>query len=258
MEEKKVRFSRNKTTREALSSEDRDTIYFTKDTRDIVMGGEIYGLENKKRDYIDNLYQEHLKDLFTISISVTKSVVNPGSLITFSVVLMNSGKFCSSDGEVSGTGFLKDINFTEISNGVYRATVLIDEIGDYRSTIKASYSGIEKSESILISCRENIIWGWSELSRISGPSKLKDAKTFGPALESSGEYKFQNTKPGYYYFLIPNGTILSSSLSGNSPQGLEGPIPVYFTKQVSPEVDGYSVFRISDAQAPSSHLIKIY
>ena len=45
----------------------------------------------------------------------------------------------------------------------------------------------------------------------------------------------------------------ASSLVSSNPQGTEGPIPVFFEKQSIP---GYTVFRISDAQAPSTHTIK--
>lgn len=251
-----VKFSRGKTEVEALRSEDGNVIYFTKDSHSIVMGGKLYGssIESEKKEYLDKLYSDYIESLFTISSSVSSSTVNPGTEVTITVTVKNSGINCSSDSPLVCTGFLNGSTFTEVSPGLYRLSVRIESVGIYTSTITAEYSGIKKSCSVTISCYGNIIYGWSSSSSISSISDIVDASSYGPASSSVGEFKFSNSGIGYYYFLIPTGTKIASSLERSEPQGVEGPIPVYFTRQS--DIPGYVVFRISDAQSPSEHNIK--
>ena len=94
-----VKFARNKTTQEALGSEDKNTIFFTTDESSIVMGGKVYGstLEESKKEFLDKLYEDHIKSLFVISASSSKSTVNPGTEVTITVSVKNDGIFCSAD-----------------------------------------------------------------------------------------------------------------------------------------------------------------
>lgn len=250
-----VKFARNKTTQEALGSEDKNTIFFTTDESSIVMGGKVYGstLEESKKEFLDKLYEDHIKSLFVISASSSKSTVNPGTEVTITVSVKNDGIFCSADTDLVGTGFLSGVVFEEQTPGVYKATVQISKVGVNSSTITAVYSEITKTVSIQVGCYNNIIYGWSELESLSSISDLRDASSIGPKASSAGEYQFSNSGVGYYYILIPDGTSVASSLANSVPQGTEGPIPVYF---ISQNLTGYSVFRIADSQAPSSHIIK--
>lgn len=251
---KKVQFARNVSAKDAIKSQEKDTIYFTKESS-IVMGGKIYGntLEDEKKQYLDKLYEDYIKSLFIVSSAVSKSTVNPGTEVTITITIKNNGVACSSDTDLIGTGFLSGVSFVEGSPGVYRASVQISSVGVYSSVITAVYSGITKTVSVQVSCYNNIIYGWSPDETITGVSNLRDASSVGPKSTSAGEYTFTNSGIGYYYLLIPDGTSIASSLLGDKPQGTEGPIPVFFEKQTIP---GYTVFRISDAQAPSTHTIK--
>ena len=249
-----VKFSRNKTSAEALGSEDPDVIYFTSDKHEIVMGGDVYGggLEKDKKDYLDKLYEDYQKSLFTVTVSSSKSIVNPGTEVTITVTVRNNGVNCPSDSGVSGNGFLGSRSFTESSVGVYKTTAQVSQIGVNTSEITVSYNGIVKKVSVSVSCYNNIIYGWSTEETTTG-SDLRGASSKGPQASCAGEYNFRNTEDGYYFLLIPAGVSIASSLSGSKPQGTEGPIPVYFVRQ---EIPGYTVFRIEDKQAPSEHTIK--
>ena len=253
-----VKFARNKTAEEAIHSEDKNTIYFTKDDASIVMGGKVYGkaLEDSKKEYLDKLYEDYIKSLFTVSASASKSTVNPGTEVTITVIVKNNGVACSADTDLVGTGFLAGVSFTETGVGIYKATIQVTQVGSSSSTITAIYSGITKTTTVSVSCYNNIVYGWSEATEITGISDLRDPSSVGPFSNSAREYQFQNSSVGYYYLMIPTGTTIASSLGGSNPQGTEGPIPVFFMRQTSPEVTGYTVFRIADAQAPSSHTIK--
>lgn len=250
----RVKFARGKSISEALNSEDTGTIYFTED-QSIVMGGKIYGktLEDTKKDFLDKLYDEYIQSLFTVSSAVSKSTVNPGTEVTITIYTKNNGISCSADSRVIGNGFLGDSVFNEVKPGVYVATVPISTVGISSATVTAIYSGIKKNTTVTVSCYKNIIYGWSSLEKLTGASDLRGAVSVGPSSSSVGEYSFTNTDIGYYYILIPYGTSIASSLSEDNPQGTEGPIPVYFIQQTIP---GYVVYRIADAQAPSSHKIK--
>ena len=251
-----IKFSRVKTTNEALSG-DPDIVYFTKDESSIIMGGKTYGstLEKEKKEYLDKLYEDYIKSLFQVTSAVSKSTVNPGTEITVTVNVKNNSISCSSDSGISGTGFLSGKVFSETSPGVYKTSVQITSVGTYSSTLTAVYSGITKTTSVSISCYNNIVYGWSPSEIITSLSDLRDASSVGPKSSSSGEYNFKNTGTGYYYILIPDGTSIASSLDGSTPQGTEGPIPVYFVRQED-GIPGYTIFRIADPQAPSEHTIK--
>lgn len=250
----KIKFARNVSTTDALGSEDKDIVFFTKENS-IVMGGETYGstLEEDKKKYLDKLYEDYIKSLLVLSSAVSKSTVNPGTEVTITITVKNNGVACSADTDLIGTGFLSGVSFVEGSPGVYRSSVQISSVGVYSSVITAVYSGITKTVSVQVSCYNNIIYGWSPDETITGVSNLRNASSVGPKSTSAGEYTFTNSEVGYYYILIPEGTSIASSLLGDKPQGTEGPIPVFFEKQTIP---GYTVFRISDAQAPSTHTIK--
>lgn len=250
----KIKFARNVSTTDALGFEDKDIVFFTKENS-IVMGGETYGstLEEDKKKYLDKLYEDYIKSLLVLSSAVSKSTVNPGTEVTITITVKNNGVACSADTDLIGTGFLSEVSFTESSPGVYKASVQISSVGVYSSVVTAVYSGITKTVSVQVSCYNNIVYGWAPEESISGISSLRDASSVGPKSNSSGEYTFTNSSVGYYYLLIPDGTGIASSLQGSSPQGTEGPIPVFFEKS---EISGYTVFRIADAQAPSTHTIK--
>lgn len=260
MAKKLVKFQRNKNESEALAASEDNIIFFTKDEHSIVMGGEIYGtagesLEPEKKQYLDKLYEDYIKSLFTVTSSVSKSTVVPGTEVTVTITVKNNGVNVSADTELVGTGILSGKTFTEASVGVYRTTVMINNVGGNSGVVTVVYSGITKTVSVSISCYNNIIYGWSENETITLDTDLRGKQTKGPVAKATGSYVFENTSPGYYYLMIPDGTSPGTSLGGSNPQGTEGPIPVFFTKQTSPVISGYTVFRIADQQAPSRHTI---
>ncbi|MCE8465890.1 hypothetical protein J8871_12345 [Bacteroides nordii] len=139
--------------------------------------------------------------------------------------------------------------------GVYSATLSITEAATFTAT--GVYNGISKNASASIHAYYLIRHGVSSSTSLTA-AQIKALTGKDPQASAAGDYTWTFTANSYAYICIPAGVTIPNSLNQSQPQGVEGPLPVLFTKLTAVTVDGvvYDVFRIADAQGVSTHTVK--
>lgn len=260
--------SKNEADAKALASSKPGAMCFATDTAHIVFNGKAYGgdaLTSWQKDYLKRQEQAEKESRLSVSVSVSPSgIVEKGVTTPFTatVTVKYDGKAADATA-LSGTGMLADFAltasggktaFTKTGTGTYTATVSGTSGGTFG--VSATSNGVTKPASATVTACYKTYYGVNGSSSVDA-AKIK-AMGFRIQASAAGEYTFTFASNTYAYVCIPEGVKVPGSLSGSKPQGVEGPLPVYFTKLSPVSVDGvtYTVFRIADMQAASAHTIK--
>lgn len=268
-----VGFNQSSTEAQALgTSANASTIYFTTDTKAIVVNGNKYGgyLSKAQEDYLKEKIEEEIQSKFAVSLSANTNPQAVGSPITYTVNVKYDNTAVDPT-SISATVNGSTVTPTKSSTGVYTITVNCTTAtdGQYAGldqavVVNASYTkdgvACTSSASSTARFRAHVLYGVSTAETLTLPIPTAFSKV-EKALTSAGTYTWTNSDAeAYYYICIPNGTTIAASLDQTKPQGVEGPLPVYFNKQSNTLKDTkvtYTVYRIADKQAKgSTHTIK--
>ena len=256
--------SKNEADALALASENPGAMCFTPDKKSIVFNGEVYGgdkLTDWQKEYLAGQEQADKEARFSLAVAL-----NPGATFvkgtSTKVTVTVTAKYDNAAKDLSalkGTGALADLTslsqFTKKGTGVYTAEKTITAGQTFG--VQGTYSGITKSASKTIQAYSLIKYGCSTKATLAA-GDIAGLGSKGPQASAAGEYGFTFPANSYAYVCIPEGVTIPGSLDGSQPQGAEGPLPVFFTKQGTVASGGitYTVFRIADMQAASTHTIK--
>lgn len=260
--------SKNEADAKALASSKPGAMCFATDTTHIVFNGKAYGgdaLTSWQKEYLKRQEQAEKEAKLSVAVSVEPSGFvekDVTTSFTATVTVKYDGKAADATA-LSGTGMLANFAlttsggktaFTKTGTGTYTAKVSGTSGGTFG--VSATSNGVTKSASATVSAYYRTYYGVNGASSVDA-AKIK-AMSSRIQASAAGEYTFTFTANTYAYVCIPDGVKVPGSLSGSKPQGVEGPLPVYFTKQGTVAVDGvnYTVFRIADMQAASTHTIK--
>lgn len=272
----KLSFVSSKTEIEAKNIKTGGAIHFTKDTHSIFMDGIEYGgLTDAQENYLNTKVREQVISNLTIEINSNKLI------------------YPKNDGTLEAMVHIKYLNQYEtpktmtytINNNTYDSIVENPSTGKYvikipeninsndiNIAVSVEYSHetegiINKSAVYTIYIRPNVLHCWAnveflDVNNIATVCKnnhnIIGFETNDVSLSAKGTYTWINKSEGYYYLLIPSSVDIPSSLLKNPPQGIEGPLPVYFVRQLSDVTYKnilYRIFRIVDKQIASIHTI---
>lgn len=260
----KVQFARNLNEEAALESEQKDTIYFSKDTHSIVMGGNVYGgissecnVTEEQAAYLKKLYDEMIEAKFTIKTTGASNKL-PGDTVTLYVDVKWEGAYVEA-GTATVTTVGTEISWTESATqkGKFEATYEIPEAqtGSKTFNVTVKYGDYTKTSTVSVTSYNKVSYGWAESDSISALSDIQDIATKSPSSSAAGTYEFTNTKVGYYYIAIPSGTSVPTSLLNG--YGTENDVTQVLFVKLDNAITGYSVFRLADPQAAgATHKVK--
>lgn len=261
----------SKTLQESLTlqAESPEALCFPTDSAGIVFNGKKYGddLTTWQKDYLKNQEQSATVAKFTVAIALVPSATFVKGVST-SVKVTITTKFDGTNIDVqtlTGSGKLTGFNgfaatptasqFKKEAVGVYSTTMSVTEAATFTAT--GIYNSISKNVSASIQAYYLIRHGVSSSTSLTA-AQIKSLTGKGPQVSAAGDYSWTFTANSYAYICIPAGVTIPNSLKQSQPQGVEGPLPVLFTKLTAVTVDGvaYDVFRIADAQGVSTHTVK--
>lgn len=223
-------------------------------------------MTDSQKTFLDNLITQEVQSKFAVAITLSASNVVPSTSVTATITTKYNGSLVDAATLTGGTGALSGIalsGFTKTSTGTYTKSITLTQLGSHSFAVTATYvkDGVTctKSASTTCGCYNKIIYGWytgatlpavNQLKNNSGATGYHEA---GPRASAAGTYTWTNNAAGYYYILIPDGCTIPSSLNQSKPQGVEGPLPVFFTKLTG--ITGFTIYRIADQQAASTHTV---
>lgn len=253
----------------AMQAETPQAMCFPTDSPGIVFNGKKFGddLTAWQKNYLNTQEQAATVAKYAITVSLSPSATFVKGVST-SVKATITTKFDGANVDVqtlTGSGKLAGFSgfaatptatqFKKEAVGVYSATISITEAATF--TVTGVYNGISKNASASISAYYLIRHGVSTSASLTA-AQIKALTAKGPQSSAAGDYTWTFTANSYAYLCVPAGVAIPASLKLAQPQGVEGPLPVLFTKLTAVTVDGvaYDVFRIADAQGVSTHTVK--
>ena len=262
----------SKTKAEALALGDSQpsAMCFPTDGDSIVFGGKEFGgdkLTDWQKDYLAKQEEEATKAKYTIVMSLspnatfvrgTSTQVKVTVTTKFDGVNVDVQTLTGSNKLQGFSGFADTPTATQFkkeTTGVYSTTMAITEAATFAVT--GIYNGISKNAQQSIQAYCLIRHGVSTNASLDATG-IKALTSKGPQASAAGDYTWTFTANSYAYLCIPTGVTVPNSLKQTPPQGVEGPLPVLFTKLTAVTVDGvaYDVFRIADPQGVSTHTVK--
>lgn len=278
----KLSFVSSKTEQEAKAVTSGGAIHFTNDTHRIFMDGEMYGgmtdeqkdmlLTQAQKDYLNGILQDQIINNYVVSVKSSASTVTPGTNITFTITTKYSGTAVKPD-SISAKYNGNTVQLSNSSTGTYTYTTAANT-GSCQLSVSTTYTAegiaIDKSASATTNVRNLIKYCWASVDTLTAANMNTVCKnnnnqvgfeTKTITTSAKGTYTWTNANTGYYFLLIPQtpaAVTTPTSLTGSNPQGVEGPLPVYFVKQSdNVTYDGvtYTIFRIKDEQVASTHTI---
>lgn len=278
----KLSFVASKTEQEAKAVTSGGAIHFTKDTNRIFMDGKMYGgmtdeqkamlLTQSQKDYLNGILQDQIINNYVVSVKASSNTVTPGTSITFTITTKYSGTAVKPD-SISAKYNGNTVQLSSSTTGTYTYTVSATTAScqlSVSSTYTAEGIAIDKSASATTNVRNLIKYCWASVDTLTATNMNTACKnnsnqvgfeTKTITTTAKGTYTWTNANTGYYFLLIPqtpSAVTTPTSLTGSNPQGIEGPLPVYFVKQsANVTYDGvtYTIFRIKDEQVASTHTI---
>ena len=248
----------------ALAETSPGAMCLTKDKKSIVFNGEVYSgdkLTAWQKDYLAKQEQAATEAKFSLQLAVSPGATFVKGVSTEQTVTVKAtfdGKAVDLQ-SLKGTGVLADLadlsKWTKSSTGVYTVKKPVSDASTFG--IEGAYNGIKKTGTKTVQAYYLIKYGVSTKGTLAA-ADIRTLGSRGPQASAAGSYDFSLTANSYAYVCIPDGVSIPGSLNQSKPQGVEGPLPVFFTNQ-GKVTDGsitYTVFRIADMQAASSHTIK--
>ena len=253
----------------AMQADTPEAMCFPTDSQAIVFNGKKYGeeLTEWQKEYLASQEQAAVTAKYAITIALSPSatfVRGTATSVKATITTKFDGKnvdvqTLTGSNKLAGySGFAATPTATQFKKeavGVYSATISITEAATFAVT--GVYNGISKNASASIQAYYLIRHGVSANASLTA-DQIKALTSKGPQASAAGEYTWTFTANSYAYLCIPIGVTIPASLKQSQPQGVEGPLPVLFTKLAAVTVDGvaYDVFRIADAQGVSTHTVK--
>lgn len=261
----------SKTLEESLAMQEGtpQAMCFPTDSPGIVFNGKKYGddLTAWQKDYLKNQESAATVAKYAITIALSPSatfVRGTSTVVKVTITTKFDGgnvdvQTLTGSGKLAGfSGFAATPTATQFKKegvGVYSTTLSITEAATF--TVTGVYNSISKNVSASVQAYYLIRHGVSANASLTA-AQIKTLTSKGPQASAAGDYSWTFTANSYAYLCIPAGVTVPASLKLAQPQGVEGPLPVLFTKLAAVTVDGvaYDVFRIADAQGVSTHTVK--
>lgn len=257
----KIGFSANKTKEqaEANASEIQNRMVICK-SKELYMNGQRLGLSDNEAEYIQRKVEEEYNAKALVQISASPTIQDSAApkaiTLTVNTKWQNSPMDADAVPSVTyqgGSGTVT-VQMTKSSTGVYTGVINAGNTTALTINCAATIKGVRKSASVTVKAYHKIRFGVDAsagpLTSIPSGFGSKD-----PQSSAAGTYSFNFTDNTYAYILVPNGVSLPSSMQGDNPNGVEGPLPVPFTKLANLSVGGvtYTQLRIANKQAASVH-----
>lgn len=254
----RIGFSANKSVDQAKgdTSSNRMTICTTKE---LYFNGQRLGLSDNEAEYIQRKVNEEYNAKAGLSISVSPSIQDAAAPTAVTVTVKTTWSGAATDADATPTvsyqgSSVVNVPLTKSSTGVYTGIINAGSSTALTLNCSAKIHGVNKSTTATIQAYYKIRFG---VDASAGPltSIPSGFGSKGPQSSAAGTYTFNFTDNTYGYILVPNGVSLPSSMQGDSPSGVEGPLPVPFTKLANLVIGGvtYTQLRIANKQAASVH-----
>ena len=248
-----IGFSANKTVSQAIDEKEKNTnrLNICK-SKELYMNGERVGLSDNEADYLKRKVNEEYNAKAGLSISATPTVQDAAAPATVTITVRTTWSGNPTDADAIPT--VAGVSLTRSSAGVYTGTVSPGNNVAKTWSVQAIIKGVQKSANVTVQAYHRVRYGVSTLDTLSG-SVPSDFKSKAPQWSAAGTYDFAFKANTYAFILIPQGVTLPNSMKGDTPSGVEGPLPVPFVKQSNLVVGSvtYTVLRIADKQAESVH-----
>lgn len=256
----KIGFSANKTKEQAKAnaSDIQNRMVICK-SKELYMNGQRLGLSDNEAEYIQRKVNEEYNAKAGLSISVSPSIQDAAAPTAVTVTVKTTWSGAATDADATPTvsyqgSIVANVPLTKSSTGVYTGVINAGNSTVLTLNCSAKIHGVNKSTTATIQAYHKIRFG---VDASAGPltSIPSGFGSKGPQSSAAGTYTFNFTDNTYGYILVPNGVSLPSSMQGDSPSGVEGPLPVPFTKLANLVVGGvtYTQLRIANKQAASVH-----
>lgn len=260
----RVGFSANKTLEEAKSLKDNRLVICK--GHELSFNGQRVGLSESEASFIKEKMDEEFKARIGVKLVVSPTVQDAAAPARVSVSV-----YCTFDGEAvapdaaptaqaSVGGLSLGTPITMIAGGVDHSYSGATDGKNVEQTILVTVSvkGVTFIKSVKIPAYHKIKYGVSSQEVIAASGPIPSSFTsVGPKSSAAGDYSFTFTANTYGFILVPNGVTLPASMQGDNPSGVEGPLPVPFTKLANVVVGGvtYTQLRIASMQAASTHKV---
>lgn len=246
-----IGFSANKTVNQAIGEKNTNRMTICK-SKELYMNGERVGLSDNEADYLKRKVNEEYNAKAGLSISATPTVHDAAAPDPVTITVKTTWSGAPTDADV--TPIVAGVSLTRNSAGVYTGTVSPGNNVAKSWSVSATIKGVTKTASVTVQAYHRVRYGVSSLATLSG-SVPSDFKSKVPHNSAAGTYDFAFKPSTYAFILIPQGVSIPASMQGDTPSGVEGPLPVPFVKQSNLVVGSvtYTVLRIADKQAESVH-----
>lgn len=258
----RVGFSANKTLEEAKSLKDNRLVICK--GHELSFNGQRVGLSESEASFIKEKMDAEFASKVNMTVSLSTSVQDAAAPVPVTVTVKTTFNGAAVDADAlptctaSNSGGSNPITLTKSSTGVYTGKTVSGVSRAETFTVKATVKGIAKTVSSVVQAYHKIQYGVSSQDVIAASGPIPSSFTsVGPKSSAAGDYSFTFTANTYGFILVPNGVSLPASMQGDNPSGVEGPLPVPFTKLANVVVDGvtYTQLRIASMQAASTHKV---
>lgn len=259
----RVGFSANKTLEEAKSLKDNRLVICK--GHELSFNGQRVGLSESEASFIKNKMDVEFASKVKVQISVSPTVRDAAAPESVTVTVKTTFNGAAVDADalptckaLNSSGGINSITLTKSSTGVYTGKTVSGVSGAETFAVKATVRGVHKTETAVVQSYHKIKYGVSSQEVIAASGPIPSSFTsVGPKSSAAGDYSFTFTANTYGFILVPNGVSLPASMQGDNPSGVEGPLPVPFTKLANVVVGGvtYTQLRIAWMQAASTHKV---
>lgn len=258
----RVGFSANKTLEEAKSLKDNRLVICK--GHELSFNGQRVGLSESEASFIKEKMDEEFKARIGVKLVVSPTVQDAAAPVSVTVTVKTTFNGAAVDADAlptctaSNSGGSNPITLTKSSTGVYTGKTISGVSRAETFTVKATVRGVQKTETAVVQAYHKIWYGVSSQEVIAASGPIPSSFTsVGPKSSAAGDYSFTFTANTYGFILVPNGVSLPASMQGDNPSGVEGPLPVPFTKLANVVVGGvtYTQLRIASMQAASTHKV---
>lgn len=254
-----IGFSANKTKQEAVADAKSNRMNIVR-TKELFLNGQRIGLTDNEADYLQRKVSEEYNSKAALSVSCSPAVLDAAAPAAVTVTVRTNWSGAPADADElpkvnyqpsSGSPAV-DVVLSKSSTGVYTGVIKSLSAG-VTLNCTATIHGVAKSAAPVIQMFHKIRYGVSTADTLTAVPE--DFKSKGPQSNAAGTYDFAFKVNTYGFILVPRGVSLPGSMQGDSPSGVEGPLPVPFLKQSDLTVSGvtYTVLRIASKQAESVH-----
>ena len=231
----RVGFSANKTLEEAKSLKDNRLVICK--GHELSFNGQRVGLSESEASFIKEKMDEEFKARIGVKLVVSPTVQDAAAPTRVSVSV-----YCTFDGEAVapdeaptakasvGGGLSLGTPITMNAGGVDYSYAGVTDGKNVEQTISATVrvKGVICMNFVKIPAYHKIWYGVTPGESLDTDFALESMfESLSARANAAATYDFDFSSPHCYgYILVPNGVTLPSSMQGDNPSGLEGPLPV--------------------------------